>query len=59
MAECIRFFFIDENLGRYATSFTTERSPAFSSLRCSATSLRRGPLVAICALTAMATAGIR
>ena len=27
--EYIRFFFIDENLGRYATSFTTERSPAF------------------------------
>jgi MFS family permease len=27
--EYIRFFFIDENLGRYATSLTTERSPAF------------------------------
>ena len=27
--EPIRFFFLDENLGRYATAFTTSRSPFF------------------------------
>lgn len=27
--EYIRFFFVQENLGRYASPFTTERSPAF------------------------------